>query len=245
MQYSWLLLDADGTLFDYKLAEARALDQTLRHFNQPFSDAIVQAYRRINHTLWLDFEAGRIDADQLKVLRFAVLLQEEDLTGDAATFSETYLSYLALGSELLPGAYRLVHAMKDVIPLVLITNGLSRVQHSRLAGSGLADCFAHVIISDEIGVSKPDPRIFDAAFAKMDDPPKGEVLIVGDGLTSDMQGGVNYGIDTCWYNPEGTANHLKLPICYEIQSLDEVLRIVGIPAGLDADQVSSLSDTKT
>jgi 2-haloacid dehalogenase len=95
-----------------------------------------------------------------------------------------------------------------------------------LAASPIRQYFKTVTISDEAGAAKPDGRIFDVAFAAMGNPAKHEVLIIGDSLTSDIQGGVNYGIDTCWYNPHGNAHANALPITYEIKQLAELERIL-------------------
>jgi len=226
MRYSWLLLDADGTLFDYNLAESQALRQTFQYAGLECRSDCIDAYREINHQLWLQFEQGLIDAERLKVLRFERLLEALQVSWDAAAFSERYLDYLALGSQLVAGAHDLVHTLKEKAELALITNGLARVQHSRLAKSTIANCFRHVIISDEVGFSKPDARIFDIAFEMMGNPIKENVLMVGDSLTSDMKGGVEYGIDTCWYNPGQESNPSGVAVRYEIQVLEQLFMIV-------------------
>jgi 2-haloacid dehalogenase len=96
-----------------------------------------------------------------------------------------------------------------------------------LAGSTIGDCFSSVVISEEVGAAKPDPRIFQVAFERMDNPRKADVLIVGDSLTSDIKGGNEYGIDTCWFNPDRLACDQDVEIRYEIGRLDELLGIVG------------------
>ena len=110
--------------------------------------------------------------------------------------------------------------------LLVITNGLKEVQSARLARSSIGGYFAHVVISEEVGAAKPDRRIFDAAFDRMRGPHKEEVLIIGDGLSSDIQGGHDYGIDTCWFNPGRKPRALDLPIRYEIAQLSDLLAIV-------------------
>jgi HAD superfamily hydrolase (TIGR01509 family) len=114
------------------------------------------------------------------------------------------------------------------VGLVLITNGLKEVQRSRLARSTISDCFSDVVISDEVGAAKPDVRIFQVAFERMGNPEKADVLIVGDSLTSDIKGGNEYGIDTCWFNPAQLVCDQDVEIQYEIRRLDELRTIVGV-----------------
>lgn len=110
--------------------------------------------------------------------------------------------------------------------LAIITNGIKDVQLSRIQGSPLCNTFEQIIISEEAGSQKPEPGIFDYAFAKLGITDKSKVLIVGDSLTSDIQGGKNYGIDTCWFNPLEKANEAGIKPTYEIRDLSELLRII-------------------
>lgn len=228
MSYEWVLLDADGTLFDYNRAEQYALERALQDFDLPFDAETVEVYRRINGALWLDFEQGKVGAERLKVLRFERLLDAMRAGGraDPAQFSATYLHHLGACAELIDGAAQVVRALHARALLALITNGLKEVQRSRLAKSGLQPFFDAVIISDEIGVAKPDPGIFDLAFLRMGEPDRSEVLIVGDSLTSDMKGGYDYGIDTCWFNPDHAPREPSIDTRYEIDALNDLLAIV-------------------
>ena len=139
----------------------------------------------------------------------------------------------------------MVKALYGQVGMVLITNGIQEVQRSRLRRSTLRDCFVGVVISGEVGVSKPDPRIFDVAFAKMGHPDRREVLIVGDSLTSDIKGGARYGIDTCWFNPTQRPRTVDVAIRYEIGALGELLDIVGVPSPSPAFRVPQTDDRET
>ena len=227
MRYKWLLFDADGTLFDYDKAEAAALANTFREFDLTLGPDDTATYRSINGDLWLAFERGKIAQGDLRTARFQRLFGALGLAQDAESFSERYLHNLGAASDLLEGAEPLVKMLQAHFSLALITNGIAMVQRSRLARSPLADCFDPIVISEEVGASKPAPEIFDVAFAKMGHPNKNDVLIVGDSLTSDMQGGYDYGIDTCWFNPQAKPRETNLPLSYEIQSLKALPSIVG------------------
>ena len=228
MRYKWLLLDADGTLFDYDRAETKALELTFAQSGHELQKGHVEVYRQVNGQLWLDFEQGEVTQDYIKVYRFERLFEEMGIILDADEFSERYLENLGQFADLIDGAEEVVSSLYGEIEMVLITNGLAAVQRSRLARSPLETYFADVVISEEVGVSKPDPRIFDVAFEKMDHPEKGDVLIVGDSLTSDMRGGIDYGIDTCWFNPTGRKGGWAA-IRYEIRRLQELVDCVSGP----------------
>ncbi len=228
--YQWLLFDADGTLFDYDRAEAQALKGTFRDFNLPFEPEHAAEYQKINHQIWLDFENGQITAEALRVVRFERLFAatrvESGSPAFAEEFSGRYLHNLALASDLMAGAEQVVRALKARYHLGLITNGLKDVQRPRLARSAIADCFEIVAVSEEMGVAKPDPRYFDAVFEMMGRPAREGVLVIGDSLTSDIQGGVKYGLDTCWYNPGGRASDPRFKATYQIQKLEELINLL-------------------
>jgi 2-haloacid dehalogenase len=224
--YHWLLFDADGTLFDYDRAEAKALEGTFRDFNLPFAVEHTRAYQKINQQIWLDFENGQITSTALPVARFERLFAAIHLQADPERFSQRYLQNLAAASDLIDGAEEIIRRLKDKYRLVLITNGLKDVQRPRLACSAIAGCFEAVAISEELGAAKPDPRYFDLVFAMIGQPPRETVLIIGDSLTSDIQGGNRYGLDTCWFNPQGKPQNPIFPVTYEIHKLDELFLLL-------------------
>lgn len=226
MKYKWLLFDADGTLFDYDQAEVSALEQTFEYFQLRYELTYRQSYQRINHQLWLDFEKGWVTAQTLRVKRFELLFAELGMRFDCEAFSERYLVHLAKGTNLIDGADQIIRVLRRHYNLGLITNGLKEVQRPRLAQSVLRDSFAVFVISDEVGVAKPDRAIFDVAFQKMGHPPRDQVLLIGDSLTSDIQGGNNYGIDTCWFNPTRAPRKDGFVITYEVSRLADLIPIL-------------------
>jgi len=227
VKYEVILFDADDTLFDYSLAEAHALKRVFLEFQIELLQSHIELYRSVNQQLWNDFEKGEVTLDFLRLERFRKLFAEVKVELDAVHFSERYVHYLGEGSFLIEGSDALIQQiLKNGHRTAIITNGIKQTQHSRIGGSILAHSFEHIIVSEDTGYSKPHTGIFDYAFEKLNLIDKSKVLIVGDSLTSDIQGGINYGIDTCWYNPKQKQNNTNIHPTYEIQNLHELLQLV-------------------
>jgi 2-haloacid dehalogenase len=203
-EYKAIFFDADDTLYDYPSAERAALLACLDEFHIPIKvESFIATYKRHNHDVWQEFERGEIDQASLRVERFRRLAAELALPGlPLEQVSSFYVEALARQSQLLPGALDLVRELAKKFPLALVTNGIAAVQKRRFAASPITPYFKAIVISEEVGVAKPDPRIFAPALAKIGVSP-GEVLYVGDSVSSDMAAARNAGMDFCWFNPKG------------------------------------------
>lgn len=227
MSYEIVFIDADDTLYDYTRCESFALHHAFEeHHIEAGSETMTESYRRINQQLWNDFEKGRVTLEVLRLERFARLFAEFGLTVDAGQFSVTYLSYLAQGSFLIEGAEELCSYLQAKYRLVIVTNGIKEVQLLRIAGSPLNNCFEAVIVSEDAGYQKPHTGIFDYACGKLNFRHKPNAIMIGDSLSSDIQGGMNYGIDTCWYNPKHKDNPAGIQPTYTIHRLQELKAIL-------------------
>ena len=224
--YTWLILDADGTLLDFQRAEAVALGNSLIQMGLQVSGDFCDTYHAINDSLWQEFEAGILCAHEIRAKRFMQVFERLGMVGDSNAFSAAFLNNLVRESTFIDGAESLLIGLKNRIGVVLLTNGFADVQRARIARLGLVDTFDHVIISEEVGAAKPDRAIFDIAFERMGRPDKSSVLIMGDSLSSDIQGGLNYGIDTCWFNPDQRANTTGIKPTYEIKHLNDVVDLL-------------------
>jgi FMN phosphatase YigB (HAD superfamily) len=176
MPYSWLLFDADGTLFDYDGAEVAALTAAWEATGLEPPPGLVDTYRRINGSLWKAYEAGGIGQPELQVERFRLLTGELDRPADPIRLSRDYLRHLALQARLLAGARELLDWARERFRLALVTNGIPEVQRPRIGRSGLDRIFPVVVVSGEVGAAKPAPEIFDRALRLMGGPPREEVL---------------------------------------------------------------------
>ena len=226
MSYSWLLFDLDNTLFDFDQSERYALRHTFAVHQLPYQPDYLATYHRINKACWEAFENGEIDQQTLREVRFKRFLAAIDCPADPNQLGATYLKTLASTEFVLPGARELLDNLQQQFQLVAVTNGLKEVQRPRIRQSKMAHYFREIIVSDEIGVSKPHAEFFDYTFSTIGHPAKTEVLIIGDNINSDIRGGLNYGISSCWYNPRQIANPTTLQPTYEVQHLKEIAKIL-------------------
>jgi 2-haloacid dehalogenase len=225
MKYEVLLFDADNTLFNYDQAEEYALQQAFQRFNLDYNEGWLNEYRAINASFWRMLENGTIQPAELRYKRFEALF-ENRLQVDPVSFSEAYLSKLSEGRFLLEGALEVVVGLASKYILAIVTNGLKEVQLPRFQGSPLSKYIKTLIISEEVGYKKPDPGMFDCALKAVHHTDRSSVIMIGDSLTSDIKGGFDYGIDTCWYNPRGLLNQSGIRPTYEIRDLHELLEIL-------------------
>ena len=221
MKYKWLLFDLDGTLFDYDKGEEVAFIKTFDDFSINYKSEFLSIYDSINKVLWKKFEQGHIEVEKLKVERFELLLEKIGQDISASEFSNNYLVNLSNCTFLLDGVEELLRELDGKFRMMLITNGLKAVQRPRLKNSTINNFFEDIVISEEVASAKPDSKIFDIAFNKMNNPQRSEVLMIGDSLSSDIKGGINYKLDTCWLNTKALPTNGVMPT-YEIKNIIEL-----------------------
>ncbi len=226
-RYQWLLFDADGTLFDYERSETVALTRAFSEIGSALDANSLAAYQRINSALWQALERGEVTPAIIKVRRFQQWFEAIGVTHSPEAFSARYLECLAECSELLADAAEVVQALQGKYRMAILTNGLQKVQTGRLARSAIRPHIAEMIISEEIGFSKPARGFFDVAMARLGQPDRRELLMIGDSWSSDIKGAVDYGIDACWYNPKRQPRPGDYPLTREIGSLRELVEWLG------------------
>jgi putative hydrolase of the HAD superfamily len=227
MKYEVIIFDADETLFDFRKSEREAFKNSMIEFDIKYDENHhLKIYSEINAAIWKEFEEGLITQEKLKVERFKRLANKLEVAFDEVEFAKVYMKHLADASFLFEDSEALVESLYKDYKLTIVTNGLTDVQNGRIKKSTIAKYFQDVVISEEVKVAKPDPRIFDLALNNLKHTDKSKVLMVGDSLSSDIKGGVNAGIDTCWYNPSKTPNTSDIKPTYEISSLNELKDII-------------------
>ncbi len=222
----FLFVDLDDTIFDFHKAERIAIAKTIRAFGLEPTEEILHRYHVINKWHWEQLELGRLSRQEVLENRFGVLFSELGREVDKAACAKTYGENLAIGHYYLPGAEEALEVLSKKYRLFLASNGTASVQRGRMDSANLYRFFEKIFISQEIGHNKPSKAYFDACFAQISgfDPKK--AIIVGDSLSSDILGGKNAGIATCWVNPSHAPVREDVQPDYEIESIAQLATLL-------------------
>ncbi len=238
-RYSTLLFDADDTLLDFKASEQDALTYIFEQLNIPLTEDIRSYYLEVNHGLWKAFERGEISRNDILHTRFVTVfdtLQKQGIAPSQLNFGgkpinstdlePLYQAKLAMGHNLIPGAKELIETLRKTHRVYIVSNGIATTQQNRLTASGLFPLFEDIFISEMTGYQKPQVEFFHYCMERIPNFSKEATLIIGDSLTSDIKGGNNIGIDTCWFNPNQEEKNVDVTVTYEIHTLEDLYEIV-------------------
>ena len=224
-----VLLDLDDTILDFHMAEKIAVAHTLRELGVEPTDEVVGRYSAINLQCWKLLEEGLLTREQVLVGRFEKLFGELESPASPKEAKSLYEERLALGHFFMPGAQEMLSALQSGYRLFICSNGTASVQAGRIASAGIAPLFERIFISEEIGFNKPDREYFAACFRQIPDFDPERAIMIGDSLSSDIRGGINAGIKTLWYNPQGREPDKKIKADYET---DNLLRVAPMLDGI-------------
>lgn len=217
-----VLIDLDDTILDFHKAEAEALKETLIQLDiEPKPEAIA-TYSMVNEGMWKLFEEGKVTRPQVLLWRFDIFFAELEVERSGIQAKEIYEEKLGEGHYFMPGAEELLKELSTGYDLYLASNGTAIVQAGRIKSAGIAPFFQDIFISELIDFHKPQKEFFDYCFSKIPDFSKEHTIIIGDSLTSDIKGGNNAGIHTCWFNPKGEPAREDIPAEYEVRTLREI-----------------------
>lgn len=227
MKYKYILFDADDTLLDFGLDENNAFKAVCTEKGLTYTPYFYERYSAINLGLWKQYERGEIEKSDITRLRYTKLLKEFGIDGDGVEFNECYCRNLSEGGITVKNAVNVCQKLKNAgYELYIVTNGIEFIQMKRLKKSGLDAYFKHVFISEKLGFQKPRKEYFDIVFKEIGCPDKEKYLIVGDSLTSDIKGGKNAGIDTCWINRKNVRNNGEVIPDYTVEEITQLLSIL-------------------
>ncbi len=223
-QYKWLLLDLDNTIFDFDAGKTVALKQLLIELFGEVNQIALDTYRIENKKCWQMVEAGTLDVDQVNIRRISKTLEVLNYQGDYQAVADRYEVLLADNPILFEGAYQTLANLYQNYKLAAITNGFANVKRPHLAKTDTHQFFEDVFISAELGISKPQPLFFDKVLAAIG-AERRDCLVIGDSLSSDILGGINSGIDTCWYNRRAVKSDAIKPT-YMVENYKELLELL-------------------
>lgn len=227
MKYAYLLFDADDTLFDFPKASTRAFEKMCRAHDIPYTDEHYQLYHNINLELWAALDRGELTKEFITLERYVRFLKAAGLERDPAVCNRDYLSALGEGVYPLPHAEEVCRELRNRgHRMYIITNAVASVQRSRLQGSVFSELFEAAFISEEAGAAKPSPAYFDYVRKQLPGMTAENALVIGDSLSTDIQGAINAGLPCCWINREGKPRREGLRVDYEIADLRQLLEIV-------------------
>ena len=220
--FEFLFLDLDDTILDFQKAEHVALSKTLRGFGLEPTETVLKRYNLINKAHWEALERKELTREQVLLGRFQVLFEEMGISAEPVKVARAYEHNLSIGHWFLPGAEEAVARLSRKYKLYLTSNGTASVQKGRMTSANLYRFFENVFVSQEIGVNKPAVEYFEKCFAQIPGFDKTKAIIVGDSLTSDILGGQNAGIATCWVNPHHKQGRPDIRVDYEIEALSQL-----------------------
>jgi HAD superfamily (subfamily IA) hydrolase, TIGR02254 len=221
-----IFLDLDDTILDFQQAEAIALSKTLTLLGLNPTNEIVSRYSQINAEQWRLLEEEKCTREQVLINRFKILFLEFDINCSGLEAKEKYEYLLGIGHYFIPNALDILETLHTQYNLYLASNGTSIVQASRIKSAGIEKFFKEIFISEHIGYNKPSLAFFEHCFDKITDFSKDETIIIGDSLTSDIKGGNNAEIYTCWFNPNRNINNTDILPDYEIIKLTDISKVI-------------------
>lgn len=221
-----ILFDLDETIFDFKKAEAIALKKALLELGVKPTEEMVKLYSAINEKYWKLLEQGKLTRQQILVGRFDELFREIGVDCHGADAKIIYEKNLGTGHYFIPNALEVLQKLSEKYKLYLVSNGTASVQAGRIESSGIAPLFQEIFISEVVGYNKPNVEFFNYCFERIPDFKKESTIIVGDSLTSDIRGGNNAGIKTCWFNPHGKQMTEDVCVDFEIKELTQLLKML-------------------
>lgn len=219
MKYQWILFDADETLFHFDAFSG--LQRMFAGYGVEFDKEAFIEYQLVNKPLWVEYQNNEITAQQLQEIRFESWAKKVGVTPKA--MNSAFMMAMAEICQPLDGARDLLDTLlANNVKMGIITNGFTELQKIRLDRTEFSHYFELIVISEQVGIAKPDKRIFEYTFSMMGEVDLEKVLMVGDNPDSDVLGGMNVGIDTCWLNVARNPCPEGIKPTYDVASLFEL-----------------------
>ena len=222
-----ILWDADNTLLDFQYSMRYALRVCFKSIDRPITEEMIARYDEINDGYWKRLERGEVEKETLLRARFEDLFREYGIEGvDIESFRREYQDQLGSVYSYIDDSLTICKALQTQVKQYVVTNGVERTQMRKLKMSGLAEVMDGIFISEKVGAPKPNKAFFDHCLSHVEEKDPDRILIVGDSLTSDIAGGNQAGIRTCWYNAAGQERQEGCRVDYEISDLHQIYDVL-------------------
>ena len=220
-----VFIDVDDTLLDFEKCAKDSMEKALTDIHIPFEDAMFDVFTSINNDLWSKIEKGKITKDELYNDRWNLIFEKLNIRYDGRLFEKSFLKYLRNSSIPVCCAENLLKYLYLRYTVCIASNAPYNQQISRLRKANMLQYIHYFFISEKIGYSKPSTGFFDACFSELGAVTPNEVIIIGDSVTADIEGGISYGMKTCWFNHRGCSSD-NVNADYIVNSLDEIIHIL-------------------
>lgn len=221
-----ILIDLDNTLIDFNECARHSIINAFRELGFTYTDKVFETFITENVKIWKRLEKGEITKPQLRADRWNIILQKLGIDFDGTVLEEMFENGVAKGAYAVDGAYELLDYLKDKYKLYIVSNGFRFVQESRLKIGNFEKYFDDIFVSEDVGIPKPAKEFFDYCFEKLGNPDKNDIILIGDSLTADVIGGINYGIDTVWFNKNKETLPDNINPTYTVNTLKEIQKLL-------------------
>ncbi|MBQ8183404.1 MAG: YjjG family noncanonical pyrimidine nucleotidase [Clostridia bacterium] len=221
-----VLIDLDNTLIDFNECARHSIMNAFSELGFKYTDNVFETFIRENVKIWKRLERGEITKPELRANRWNIILGKLGIDYDGTIVEEMFENGVAQGAYAVEGAYDLLDYLYPKYRLYVVSNGFRFVQESRLKIGNFEKYFTDVFVSEDVGIPKPAKEFFDYCFEKMDHPPKEDIILIGDSLTADICGGINYDLDTVWFNKNNETLSGDITPTHTVTKLNEIKNIL-------------------
>lgn len=221
-----ILMDVDNTLLDFNKCASASMAEGFRDFGLEYRPEMFPIFLDINDRLWREIEQDQLTRDGLHRIRWPWIFDKLGIEADGIAFERRFCELLFDSHEPVEGAMELLRYLSGKYDVYVASNSSYAQQFNRLTLAGMMPFLKGLFVSHELGAPKPSQAFFDICMERLGNPPKEEVMLIGDSLTADMQGGVDYGLPTCWYNHNHQPRNIGLPVDHIVEHLWEIQNIL-------------------
>lgn len=221
-----VLLDLDNTLIDFNECARHSIIKSFENHGFTYTEETFKTFITENVKIWKRLEKGEITKADLRANRWNIILEKLGIDYDGTIIEEEFEKGVAQGAYAVEGAYELLDYLYPKYELYIVSNGFRFVQESRLKIGDFRKYFKDIFLSEDIGIQKPAKEFFDYCFEKLENPEKKDVILIGDSLSADIMGGLNYDIECIWFNKNGDELPKDIKPTYTVNTLKEIEEIL-------------------